>query len=234
MKKTLLLYLMILLFCFIDYANIGYCGKSVEETDSVNLKKMEELAFWFIETGLGQYYERKGKNAYKLRPGDEKWLVNYPDAVWISDYIEERGYSHGLPEVEKNGKIAKIIIGYDRYRLMNVAECFLRTEYKKKLYEYWVVKEWKTGLLYRKATFIIANTTALNDKRTIMHTSDQFVEKYEIDKEFSVVFPSDDYKVLYGLQAWDYPENYKNSKLKDFRINHPAKGVYEPIPWPPK
>ncbi len=230
-KKTLLV---VLIFVFIGNANVGRSSEFTKITDNTHLKNMKDLAFWFIETGIGQYYERKGKNDYKLRPGDEKWLVDYPDAVWISDYIEGRGYSDGLPEVEKNGKIAKIIIGHDRYRLMNVTECFLRTEYKGEIYEYWVMKDWKTGLLYRQSTFIIAKADTLNSNRTIIHTSDQFVEKYEIDKEFSMVFPSDDYKVLYGLQAWDYPENYKNSKLKDFRINHPEKGVYEPIPWPPK
>ncbi len=227
------LLLVILIILLVGNSNVGMGGESAQISDDDHLKNMDELALWFIETGLGQYYERKGKNNYKLRPGDEEWLVNYPDAVWISDYVIKHGYLDGLAEVEKNRKIAAIMFGYDRYRLMNVTECFLRTDYKDEIYEYWVVKEWKTGRAYRQSKFIIAKASALNSNRTIIHTSDQFVEKYEIDKDFSVVFPSDDYKVLYGLQAWDYPDNYKNSDLKDFRVYIIEKGKYGTVPWPP-
>ncbi len=63
-----------------------------------------------------------------------------------------------------------------------------RRHYKGEIYEYWVVKEWKRGL-YGQAKFVIAKAAALNARRAIIHTSDQFIERYEIDKEFSVVFP---------------------------------------------
>lgn len=228
-KRTLLL---IFLFYFMGYPNIVNGGETMQKTDSEHFKKMEELAIWFIETGIGQYYERKGKNNYKLRPGDEEWFVNYPDAIWISDYIEKQGYFDGIAEIEKNRKIARIIFGFDRYRLMNMTECFLRTDFKGEIYEYWVVKEWKTGFEYSQAKFIIARTTALNGQRTILHTSDQFIEKYEIDKEFSVLFPIDDLRTLYGLQAWHFPDNFKNSNLNEFQVFMPEKGKFETIPWP--
>lgn len=114
---------------------------------------------------------------------------------------------------------------------MNVTECFLRTEYKGVMYEYWVVKEWKRGL-YDQAKFIVAKAAALNAQRTIIHTSDQFIERYEIDKEFSVVFPIENLRTLYGLEAWLYPDHYKNSNLKDFEVIMPEKGKFEKIPWP--
>ncbi len=230
-KRTLLI---ISLFCVIGYTNIGNCGESMQRTDNKHLKEMEELAFWFIETGLGQYYERKGKNDYELRPGDQNWFVNYPDAIWIRDFIKKSGYLHGIPEVERNRKIAKFMLGYDRYRLMNVTECFLRTDHKEEIYEYWVVKEWKSGLHYRQVKFIIVKTAALNNQRTIIHTSDQFFEKYEIDKEFTVAFPIEDLKTLYGLQAWDFPDNYKSSDLNEFRVIATREKKYEKVPWPPK
>ncbi|MCP4267083.1 MAG: hypothetical protein GY777_16185 [Candidatus Brocadiaceae bacterium] len=234
MKKTLFHYLMISLFCFVGYANIGNGGESMQRTDREHLKKMEELAFWFIETGLGQYYERKGKNDYKLRPGDQEWFVNYPDAIWIRDFVKQSGYLHGIPQVEKDRKIAKFMLGYDRYRLMNITECFLRANYKEKIYEYWVIKEWKTNFDYRQSKFIIVKAASLNGKRTILHTSDQFIEKHKIDKGFTVAFSIEDLKTLYGLQAWDFPDNYKNSDLNEFRIILTREKKYEKVPWPPK
>ena len=233
-KNIKIMLLMIPIFVLIGNANVGRSGESTQITDNDHLKNMEELAYWFIETGIGQYYERKGKEVYERKPGYPAWFKRYPDAVWIYDYVKERGYSHGIPEVEKNRTIARFMTGFDSYRLMNKTECFLRTEHKGEIYEYWVMKDWKTGLQYRQSTFIIAKADALNSNRTIIHTSDQFVEEYEIDKEFSVVFPSDDYKVLYGLQAWDYPENYKNSNLSTFRVYMPEKDIYKTAPWPPK
>ncbi len=230
-KRTLMI---ICIFFVIGYTNIGNCGESMQRTDNEHLKKMEELAFWFIETGLGQYYERKGKNDYKLRPGDQNWFVNYPDAIWIRDFIKKSGYLHGLPEVEKNWKIAKIMLGFDRYRLMNMTECFLRTKYNGEIYEYWVIKEWMTNRDCRHAEFIIAKASAINSQRTIIHTSDQFVEKHKIDKEFSVDFPIDNLEVLYGLQAWEYPDNYKNSDVNNFQVIMHKKGEFKKVPWPPK
>ncbi len=228
-KKLLLI---ISLLYFIGYSNIGNCEETMQTKDSEHFKKMEDLAFWFIETGLGQYYERKGKNNYKLRPGDEEWFVDLPDAIWIHDYVKKRGYLDGIAEVEKNWKIAKIMFGFDRYRLMNVTECFLRTEYNGEIYEYWVIKEWMTGLQYRQAKFIIVKAAGLNVQRAILHTSDQFFERYEIDKEFSVVFPIDNLETLYGLQAWDFPDNYKNSNLNEFKVFMPEKGKFDTVPWP--
>ena len=92
--------------------------------------------------------------------------------------------------------------------------------------------EWKTGFEYSQAKFIIAKAAALNGQRTILHTSDQCIEKYEIDKEFSVVFPIDDLRTLYGLQAWHFPDNFKNSNLNEFQVFMPEKGEFDTVPWP--
>ncbi len=231
LKKILLVALILFLM---GISNVGRSVESTQITDIDHLKNMKELANWFIETGIGQYYERKGTAIYKRKPGYPAWFKRYPDAIWIYDYVKERGYLDGIAEVEKNRTIARFMTGFDRYRLMNKTECFLRNEYKGEIYEYWVMKEWKTGLLYRQSTFIITKAAALNSNRTIIHRSDLFVEKYEIDKDFSVVFPSDDLKILYGLQAWDYPENYKNSNLSTFRVYMPEKDIYKTAPWPPE
>ncbi|MCP5008065.1 MAG: hypothetical protein GY941_29635, partial [Planctomycetes bacterium] len=206
-------------------------GYKLQTMDHIHLNNMQKISSWFIETAIGQYYERKGKEVYKKRPGDPEWLENYPDAVWIYDYIKIRGYIYTVPEIERNRTIARCRQAFGRYNLMNVTECFLRTDYKGEIYEYWVVKEWKTGL-YTQAKFVIAKAAALNSERTIIHTSDQFIEIHEIDKEFSVVFPIENLRTLYGLTAWLFPENFKNSDLKDFEVIMPEKGKFEKIPWP--
>ncbi len=63
-KVTVLTILTVLAFSC--YPNNGYLkqvstSESMQNMDNVYLEKMKELAFWFIETGLGQYYERRAK-----------------------------------------------------------------------------------------------------------------------------------------------------------------------------
>jgi hypothetical protein len=203
----------------------------MQATDNEHLDNMQKISSWFIETAIGQYYERKGKDVYKRRPGHPEWLEDYPDVAWIYDYLKIRGYAWGVPEIERNRTIARCRQAFGRYSVFNITECFLRTEYKGEIYEYWVVKEWKTGI-YVQAKFVIAKAPTLNGKRKIIHTTDQFIEKYEIDKDFSVVFPVDNLRTLYNLQAWDFPDNYKNSNLNEFKVFMPEKGKFETIPWP--
>lgn len=222
---------MIPLLYFVGYTNIGNGGERLQTMDNLHLNNMQKISSWFIETAIGQYYVRKGKEVYKAKPGHPEWLEDYPDVAWIYDYLKIRGYAWGVPEIERNRTIARCRQAFGRYDLFNETECFLRSEYKGEIYEYWVVKEWKTGI-YLQAKFVIAKAPTLNGKRKIIHTSDQFIEKYEIDKEFSVVFPIDDLKALYHLKAWEYPDNFKNSDLKNFQVFVTREKKYEKIPWP--
>ncbi len=225
-----MIYLMISLFCFVGYTDIGNAGDRLQTMDKIHLNNMQKNSSWFIETAMGQYYVRKGKEVYKYRPGDPEWLEDDPDVVWIYDYLKIRGYAWGAPEIDEPRVIARCRQAFGRYNVFNETECLLRTDYKGEIYEYWVIREWKTGI-YRQAKFVIAKADALNSERTILHTSDQFFEKYEIDKDFSVVFPIDDLKTLYHLKAWHFPDNYKNSDLKNFQVFVKREKKYKKVPW---
>ncbi len=221
---------MIPLLFLIGCTNIENSGERLQTMDKLHLNNMQKNSSWFIETAMGQYYERKGKEVYKYRSGDPEWLKRYPDAVWIYDYLVIRGYAWGVPQIGRDRTIARCRQAFGRYSVFNETECLLRTEYKSEIYEYWAVKEWKTGL-YVQAKFVIAKSPTLDGKRKILHTSDQFFEKYEIDKDFSVTFPVDDLKTLYHLKAWEYPGNFKDSDLKNFQVYITLEKKYEKIPW---
>ena len=92
-----------------------------------------------------------------------------------------------------------------------------------------LLKKWIPGI-FVQAKFVIAKAPTLDGKREIIHTTDQFIEKYEIDKDFSVVFPVDNLGILYGLKAWDFPENFKNSNLNEFIVDVSDKAVGEVRP----
>ncbi len=68
MKKDVMinmkLLLVILIILLVGNTSVGSGGESALISDDDHLENMDELALWFIETGLGQYYERKGKNNY--------------------------------------------------------------------------------------------------------------------------------------------------------------------------
>ncbi len=241
---------MIPLLYLIGCPNIGNSDERSQAMDNEHLDNMQKNSSWFIETAIGQYYVRKGKEVYKRRPGDPGWLKLCPDVVWIYDYLRIQGYAWGAPEIEENRTIARCRQAFGgNNNVFNETECFLRTEFKGEIYEYWVVKEWIPGI-FVQAKFVIAKAPTLDGKREIIHTADQFIDKYDIDKDFSVVFPVDNLGILYNLKAWDFPDNYKNSNLNEFIVGFsdkavekfdrgesikdmPDKYLFEKFPWPP-
>lgn len=195
--------------------------------DKIHFNKLIELSFWFVEDGLGEYYKRKDTEVYKHRVGDPKWFINYGDAVWISDYIEQQAYHGGPPEIDINHTLARIRVYFKN--LESQTECFLRTTYNGEIYEYWVIKLWKNGSGYRDAKFILAKAKNIENKRSILKIDKQFFEHYKIDDNFSVVFPKE-LDVLYRLKAWIFKDNFLNSDLKNFMVALPEKNTYKIIP----
>ena len=56
-----------------------------------------------------------------------------------------------------------------------------------------------------------------------MKESDQFIESYSGGNKL-IRLPLDDMELLYDMQAWLFPGNYKNSDLKNKQVVMDNKG----------
>lgn len=75
-----------------------------------------------------------------------------------------------------------------------------------------------------RAEFYVVKTDTVYGKREVLKSSNQFIEGYEVADGYLIKFPQDDLRVLYELQAWLYPENFKNSDLKNKQVVMDDKG----------
>ena len=62
-----------------------------------------------------------------------------------------------------------------------------------------------------------------------MKKSDHFIDQYIVSDGIKINFPVDDPNVLYELEAWTFPESYRQSDLKDIRAVMNRKGEIEII-----
>ena len=73
--------------------------------------------------------------------------------------------------------------------------------------------------------FFVAKATDIHGSREIVEKSDQFISEYllvERGREF--VLPVDDLRLLYDMEAWLYPGNYRDSELKSRKVSMDGNG----------
>lgn len=183
---------------FLFISSCGYAGSA--DDDKYNIKMIENLntaSLWLIEEGVHTFRE-SGKNGIHRKLVDE-WGVQ----IWVDPWIESERYVDGF-WIKARGINHEVINLY-------------REKVQDELYEFWVVKvdseDWSE--VGSRSEFFVAKTNNIYGKRKIIIRSDQFIEAYEVDDSHTIKFPQSDLDVLYELQAWRYPDNYKNSKLKN-------------------
>lgn len=183
-------------------------GNSVNDEFYKNkmIKNLNAASIWLIEEGV-HTFNKSGKNGIHRKLVD-KWGVQ----IWVDPWIESERYINGF-WIKARGINHEVIN-------------FHREIYQGVIYEFWVVKvdgkEWVD--VKSRAEFHVVKTDKKYGKREILKSSNQFIEKYNIVEGYSIKFPQDNLQILYELQAWLYPENYKNSDLKNKQIVMDGKG----------
>ncbi len=77
-----------------------------------------------------------------------------------------------------------------------------------------------------RSEFFVVRTKQIYGSREILKQSDQFFDRHEVDNGKEIKLPVDDMKLLYDLRAWSFPENYKNSDLKNIVVVIDRNGNY--------
>lgn len=161
---------------------------------------LEDVAVWFIEEGLSEYY--KGKDLYFLEKSIEQ-----REAYLYTDIL-----------IEKLGYLAQIIPQYMWVR--STVTCYARIKSNNIIYEYWVVDRFggTRSDVDREIYFIITKSEGMDKKREIIQRRAKFFSEFNTPEGDIVQFPIDDNKSIYELRSWYYPEAFMGTELEGVKV----------------
>lgn len=170
-------------------------------------KNMGLASIWLIEEGVSAY-AKGGKQALHRKLVDE-WGV----LLWIDPWVETEDYLAQF-RIKARGI---------NYQILNLH----RNEIAGELYEFWIVKvvakPWSGET--NRSVFYVAKTDGVYGRRQILKTSDQFFDAFRVVDENVIRFPIDSLKLRYEMEAWEFPDNYRDSPLKDTKVIMDENGI---------
>jgi len=160
---------------------------------------LEDVAVWFVEEGLSEYYQGK-------------------DLAYIEKSIQDRdAYLYAEIAIEKHGYLAIIVPAY--WWVRSSVMCYSRVT-KDFIYEYWVIKRFggTRDDVRSEIYFLIAKTEGLDKKREIIHRTENFFPEFTTADGTVIHFPMDNESIRL-LTPWKYPEAFKGTELEDVKID---------------
>lgn len=185
------------------------CGNGGSVDDELYRNKMienmESAGRWVVREGISTF-AGGGKEAIHRKLVDE-WGVQ----IWVVPWVETDRYL-ALFRIKARG------INYDIHDLY-------REKIGNDFYEFWLIKVAAEGWSGERdrSVFFVTRSKDIFGKRDILEQSDQFIESYSVEGEF-IRLPLGNMQLLYDMQAWLFPENYKESALKNKKVIMDGRG----------
>ncbi len=188
------------------------CGNGGPVDDDFYKKKMAEnlqqASLWLIEDGV-KVFSEKGKDGLHRKLVDG-WGV----LLWVDPWVETEDYLAQF-RIKARGI---------NYQILNMH----REDVGNSLYEIWAVKivakSWSGEK--NRSMFYVTETDDKFGSRKIVEKSDQFIDTYSVNGK-GISIPTDDLNVLYELEAWKFPDNYRDSNLKNKKVVMDSSGKIE-------
>lgn len=174
------------------------CFGNFDERDKMSRAILEDVAVWFIEEGLSEYYKNKDLNFL------EKSIKHRGAYLYTEICIEKYGYlAHIVPEL---------------FWVRSTVTCYSRI-HNNFIYEYWVMDRFggtRTDV-DREIYFIITKTEGMDKKREIIHRRAKFFSEFNTPEGGIVQFPKDN-KSVYRLRPWKYSEAFRDTELEGIKV----------------
>ena len=177
-------------------------GAPPDEEQLINeaVERLNGATRWIIEEGI-PFYTQHGYKALDRKLFKE-WILRL----------------YGNPVLERSRYLARFI-PTSRGIYHDIVNLY-REQVGGDYYEFWVVKV--TGLdwsgVSNRAEFFVTRTRAVYGTREILKQSDQFLPRYQVEGGREVVLPVDDLRILYWLNAWLFPDNYRGLDVDDMKV----------------
>jgi hypothetical protein len=188
---------------FVFMMLVSGCGNGGSVDDEFYRNKMIEnmksAGRWVISEGISTF-TNGGKEAIHRKLIDE-WGVQ----ISVDPWVETDRYLAQF-RIKARG------IHYDIHNLY-------REKIDDEFYEFWLIKvaakEWSGER--DRSVFFVTRTEDIYGQREILEESDQFIESYSVAGKL-IRLPLNNMELLYDMQAWLFPDNYKGSVLKNKKV----------------
>ena len=172
---------------------------------------MRQASTWVVQHGV-ETYTLGGKTAINRKLMDE-----WAGQLWVDPSVGTERYL-ALFQIKGRGIYCDV-------------QCLSRlTDHA--IVEYWHVmitgKDWAG--VDKRCMFIVTKTDRIDGMRKVVHQSDKFFPSYKVNESTSVELPLDDLQLLYDLKAWQFPECFPDSDLKNWEIGIERDGGYVRVP----
>lgn len=168
---------------------------------------MREASLWVVQHGI-ESYTQGGKEAIERKLMDE-----WAGQLWVDPSV---GTARDIALFQIKGRGIYCDI-----------QCLSRIS-SDAVFEYWHVmltgKDWAG--VGKRCMFIVTQTNRVDGVRKIVHQSDSFFPSYKVRESVTVQLPLDDLQLLYKLKAWQFPECFPDSDLKNWEIGIERDGRY--------
>lgn len=168
---------------------------------------MREASIWVVQHGI-EVYTQDGKAAVNRKLMDE-WAVQ----MWVDPSVGTERYL-ALFQIKGRGVYCDI-------------QCLGRQS-GVDVFEYWHVmitgKDWAG--VGKRCLFIITQADQVDGVRKIVHQRETFFPSYKVDESVTVKLALDQLQLLYDLKAWQFPECFPDSDLKNWEIGIERDGRY--------
>lgn len=205
---SLSIFLMIM-WCLATPANGGAFLHIKEQREIKSRAILEDVAVWFIEEGLSEYYKSK-------------------DLSVIKNGVVKRGaHLYAYVSFNKFGYLVSIVP--ELFWVRSTVTCYSRVKTDSGLiYEYWVFDRFggTRSDVDREIYFAIARSKGLDKKREIIRRTEKFFSEFTTPDGVVIRFPMDNDASVFGLRPWKYPNAFKDTELEGVKIEINEDGKY--------
>lgn len=171
-------------------------------------RDLAEAALWLVENGI-TLFKQKGQEALTRHLLD-RWHVQ----LWTRPRIDDGRYL-ALFRIKARG------INYDIHNAY-------RTIIDREIYEFWVFKvaadDWSGAV--SRSEFLLARTSDVAGFRIIERRMSEFTSRIPLEAGGILGLPLDDLRLLYDLQSWHFPDQYRTAGLDQTKVTLEAPGQY--------
>lgn len=190
------------------------CAKSSEqkvddEQCLINnmLSNLQQSTAWIVRNGIASYM-LYGEDAIR-----EKLMNEWAVQLWVDPSVGTERFI-ALFQIKGRGIYCDI-------------QCMSRMA-DESVYEYWHVmlhgEKWSGAS--KSCQFIVTETDRIDGLRMTIYQSDHFFSSYKISESLCLILPLDDNRLLYDLKAWEFPDSFPNSDIKNWEIRIDHNGRY--------
>lgn len=108
-------------------------------------------------------------------------------------------------------------------------QCLMRISLGTVIYEYWIKKihseNWAG--VKNNTIFVITKSNDIAAHREIVMQTDKYIEAYKIDEKSVLKLPTENLQLLYDMEVWNFPENYKNANINKKRVVAAPAGQFQ-------